>query len=47
MNLTTSIQTYFTAEAPQDVAALAAAFADDAVLQDEGARHRGPEAIRD
>lgn len=51
MNLRAPIQTYFTAEAsqdeaPQDGAALAAAFAEDAEVQDEGATHIGPEAIR-
>ncbi len=46
MTLPTPILTYFTAEAPQDGAALAAAFALDAVVHDEGATHRGPEAIR-
>jgi hypothetical protein len=46
MNLPAPIQTYFTVEAPQDGAALAAAFAHDAEVQDEGATHRGREAIR-
>lgn len=45
MNLPAPIQTYFTAVAPQDGARLAQAFAADAVVQDEGATHRGPEAI--
>jgi hypothetical protein len=40
------IRTYFTAQAPQEDAAFAAAFAPDATVQDEGARHHGPEAIR-
>lgn len=46
MTLPPPIRTYFTAEAPQDGATLAAAFAEDAVVRDEGATHRGPEAIR-
>lgn len=47
MTLPPAIRTYFTAEAPGDRAALAAAFAPDAVVQDEGATHRGAEAIGD
>lgn len=46
MNLPTPIQTYFTARAPQDGARLAAAFAEDAIVHDEGHTHHGPEAIR-
>ncbi|NUB45573.1 nuclear transport factor 2 family protein [Fertoebacter nigrum] len=46
MTLPAPIQTYFTAQAPQDGAALAAAFAPDAVVLDEGATHNGPQAIR-
>jgi ketosteroid isomerase-like protein len=46
MTLPPPITTYFTAEAPRDGAALAAAFTEDAVVHDEGATHRGPEAIR-
>ena len=46
MQLPDAIQTYFTAEAPQDGAALAAVFAPDAVVHDEGHIHRGPDAIR-
>lgn len=46
MNLPTPIRTYFTAEAPQDGAAFAAAFAAEAVVHDEGRSHRGPEEIR-
>lgn len=46
MNLPSPIQTYFTAEAPQDGATFAAAFAPDAEVRDEGATHRGPEEIR-
>lgn len=46
MNLPPPIHTYFTAKAPQDAAALAAAFCPDAVVQDEGETHHGPEAIR-
>ncbi len=45
MTLPTPIQTYFNAEAPQDGAAFASAFAPDAVVQDEGATHRGPDEI--
>mgnify|MGYP001767446988 CR=1 FL=1 len=40
------IRTYFTVQTPQEGAALAAAFAPDATVEDEGARHHGPEAIR-
>lgn len=47
MNLRSPIQTYFSAEAPQDGAALAAAFTPDAIVHDEGETHSGPEAIRD
>jgi hypothetical protein len=46
MTLPPPIRTFFTAEAPQGGASLAAAFAPDAVVHDEGATHRGPEAIR-
>ncbi|AXQ95769.1 nuclear transport factor 2 family protein [Cereibacter azotoformans] len=46
MNLPTPIRTYFTARAPQDAQAFAAAFAPDAVVHDEGGRHHGPEEIR-
>lgn len=45
MTLPIPIQTYFAAHAPQDSAALAAAFAPDAIVQDEGAVHHGPDAI--
>ncbi len=45
MTLPTPIQTYFTAHAPQDGAAFAAAFAQDAVVHDEGAIHRGQAEI--
>ena len=47
MQLPRPIQTYFTARAPQDRDALAAAFAPDAIVHDEGADHHGPQAIRD
>jgi ketosteroid isomerase-like protein len=47
MTLTDPIRTYFAAEAPNDITAFAAAFAPDAVVQDEGASYRGPTAIRD
>lgn len=46
MILPPPIRTYFAAEAPQDAAALAAAFSADATVQDEGETHHGPEAIR-
>lgn len=46
MKLPTSIEAYFAADAAQDGAALAATFAADAVVQDEGKTHRGPAAIR-
>ncbi|MBL4918915.1 nuclear transport factor 2 family protein [Szabonella alba] len=45
MNLPAPIRTYFTAVAPQDGAAFAAAFAPDAIVHDEGATHRGPAEI--
>lgn len=47
MHLPPPIRTYFTARAPQDGDALAAAFAPDAIVRDEGQTHRGPQAIRD
>ncbi len=46
MKLPAPIQTYFSAEPPQDGAALAAAFATDAIVHDEGRIHRGPDEIR-
>ena len=46
MDLPTPIRTYFTALAPQDAGALAAAFAPEAVVHDEGRIHRGPDDIR-
>lgn len=46
MHLPSPIQTYFTARAPQDGDALAAAFAPEAIVRDEGRDHRGPQAIR-
>lgn len=45
MNLPAPIQTYFTAQAPQDGAKFAAAFAEDATVHDEGVTHRGPAEI--
>ena len=39
------IQTYFTAQAPQDAARFTAAFAPDAVVYDEGGSHRGQSEI--
>lgn len=47
MKLPAPIHTYFTASAPQDGDAFAAAFAADAVVHDEGRHHHGPQAIRD
>ncbi|QDL92689.1 nuclear transport factor 2 family protein [Paroceanicella profunda] len=47
MTLPPPIHTYFTARAPRDGAALAAAFAPDATVHDEGEIRRGPEEIRD
>lgn len=46
MHLPDPIQTYFAARFPQDGDALAAAFAPDAIVHDEGQVHRGPEEIR-
>lgn len=45
MHLPSSVHTYFTAQAPQDRDALAAAFAPDAVVEDEGRSYRGPQEI--
>lgn len=45
MTLPNAILTYFTAEAPQDGAMFAAAFATDAIVHDEGTTHRGPDEI--
>jgi hypothetical protein len=45
MTLPPPIQTYFTAKAPADAPAFAAAFAPDAQVQDEGQTHRGPAEI--
>lgn len=47
MQLAPPIHTYFTARAPQDGDALAAAFAPEAVVHDEGRSHHGPMEIRD
>lgn len=47
MMLPDPIRIYFEARAPQDGATLAAAFAPDAVVRDEGQSHHGPQAIRD
>ena len=46
MQLPAPIQTYFTAQAPQDGEAFAAAFAADAIVHDEGQDYHGPEQIR-
>jgi hypothetical protein len=46
MHLPAPIQTYFTAQAPEDGDAFAAAFAPDAAVHDEGQTHHGPEEIR-
>lgn len=46
MQLPAPIQTYFSAKAPQEGEALAAAFAAEAIVHDEGQVHRGPEEIR-
>lgn len=46
MELPAPIQTYFSAEPPHDSAALAAAFATDAIVRDEGRVHRGSDEIR-
>ncbi|ACM00193.1 nuclear transport factor 2 family protein [Cereibacter sphaeroides] len=45
MTLPAPIQTYFTAEAPQDGARFAAAFAPDAIVHDEARDHCGPAEI--
>lgn len=46
MKLPASLQTYFTAEPPQDAEAFAAAFTPEATVHDEGRIHRGPDGIR-
>ena len=46
MQLPRPIQTFFTASAPQDGHVIAAAFAPDAVVHDEGQTHHGPQAIQ-
>jgi hypothetical protein len=45
MKLPAPLQTYFTARSPQDAAMLAAAFAPQAVVRDEGQTLQGPEQI--
>ena len=45
MHLPSPVYTYFTAQAPQDHDTLAAAFAQNAVVHDEGRTYRGPRAI--
>ncbi|MGP3722798.1 nuclear transport factor 2 family protein [Cereibacter sphaeroides] len=45
MTLPAPIETYFTAEAPQEGARFAAAFAPEAIVHDEGRSHRGPAEI--
>lgn len=47
MHLPAPIQIYFSAKAPQDGEAFAAAFAANANVHDEGHDHRGPAEIRD
>lgn len=47
MHLPAPIRTYFTAQAPRDAEAFAAAFAPDATVHDEGRVHRGPGEILD
>lgn len=47
MQLPPPIRTYFTARAPQDGDTLAASFAPNAVVHDEGRDHCGPQQIRD
>ena len=46
MNMPAIVKAYFDAEERTDPDALAALFAADAVVRDEGARHVGPAAIR-
>lgn len=46
MKFPAAIHTYFTAQAPQDGEAFAAAFAPDAIVHDEARHHRGPQEIR-
>lgn len=46
MTLPEPIQSYFDADARNDVDALVQAFAADAIVHDEGGTYRGAEAIR-
>lgn len=46
MQLAPPIQSFFEAYAPQDADVLAALFAPDAIVRDEGQTHHGPQAIR-
>jgi ketosteroid isomerase-like protein len=46
MNIPPSVSAYFAADSHADPDALAAAFAEGAVVLDEGGRHQGREAIR-
>lgn len=46
MDLPNAVQAYFHADAGADPDTIVRAFAADAVVEDEGARHHGREAIR-
>ena len=44
--LSSTLESYFAATNRRDIDALIAAFADDAIVKDEGQEHRGSAAIR-
>lgn len=46
MDMPNAVKAYFDADAGADPEALAPAFAADAVVEDEGSRHQGHDAIR-
>lgn len=46
MDMPNAVKAYFDADAGADPAMLLSAFAAEAVVEDEGRRHRGREAIR-
>ncbi len=46
MHISSVVQAYFEADKGADAAALAQVFSSDAVVEDEGARHEGIDAIR-
>lgn len=46
MMMPTCVQAYFDADSRNDPDALAGLFSPDAIVEDERARHQGPDAIR-